>query len=157
MNIIPTLEGGLRIEIEDPADWFLLHTIAKDCTRYGKSLAAELSEWIDDPGLQSDWHDFVIPDLEREFSCAIEHVIESVRCAETQAKDGPGTLRITPQDGPLWFSALNQARLAIEDYYHFSRQEPLDMSQLDPIQRAAFLRSRLYCAIQSQLLDHVMR
>ena len=156
MNIIPTLEGGLRIEIEDPADWFLLHIIAKDCTRYGKSLAAELSEWIDDPELQHDWRDFVIPDLEQEFSNAVKHVTSQVHDAKSQADGGPGAVWITPQDGPLWFSALNQARLAIEDYYHFSRQEPLDISQLDPIQRAAFLRSRLYCAIQSQLLDHMM-
>lgn len=157
MNIIPTLEGGLRIEIEDPADWFLLRTISKDCTRYGKSLAAELSEWIDDPELQRDWRDFVIPDLEREFSSAIEHVNASVRHAETQAQGGPGAIWITRQDGPIWFSALNQARLAIEDYHHFSRQEPQDLSALDPIQRAAFLRYRLYHAIQSQLLDQVMR
>ncbi len=157
MKIIPTLEGGLRIEVEDAADWWLLHAIAGDAAHDGGSLAAELGAWVQHPELKDDWQEFVIPDLEREFSDAIEHLIRRVRSAEARALDGRGELRITPQDAGLWFSALNQARLALEARFHLSDREALDPADLEPVERAAFIRSQLYGAIQQQLLDHVMR
>ena len=55
-----------------------------------------------------------------------------------------------------WYSALNQARLALEERYHFGPAETISLEGNDPVRRTAFMRSKFYCAIQCLLLDYVM-
>jgi hypothetical protein len=157
VKITPTLEGGLRIDAEDAGDWLLLNGIANDALTCDEGLATRLGKLVTDEEVAGDWRDFVVPDLEDQFSSALLHVTTVIASARLEAGDGPGSLWITPEDGSQWFSALNQARLAIEEQSHFGPSEMIDPEDLPPQRRSVFLRSLLYCAIQSLLLEHVMR
>jgi hypothetical protein len=154
---MPTLEGGLRIDAEDAGDWLLLNGIAHDALSCDEGLANRLGALVTDEEMAGDWRDFVVPDLEEQFSSALLHVTTAVASARVDAGDGPGPLWITREDGFQWFSALNQARLALEEQFHFGPGEHIDPAKLAPVERSAFLRSQFYCAIQSLLLDHVLR
>jgi len=156
MNVMPTLEGGLRIDAEDARDWNVLRDIAKDATSFRVDLADQLGAFVTDSQVADDWRDFVVPDLRSCFAEATLHVVKAVSEARTVANDGPGPVWITPQDADFWYSALNQARLALEEKFHFGPGETVNPASLPPRRRSAFLRSQFYCAIQSLLLEHVM-
>ncbi len=157
MNIIPTLEGGLRIEVEDATDWLLLHSIGQDAIGREQSLAAKLGERIKDEEIRADWQAFVSPDLENGFATAVHHVTGEIHRAHKAHGKGPGAVWITPQDAEHWYSTLNQARLALESEHRLGDSESFNPAGHSPATRSAFLRSQLYCAIQSLLLDHVLR
>jgi hypothetical protein len=154
---MPTLEGGLRIDTEDEGDWQLLESIAGDAVSWDESLANRLGKLVTDEEVAADWRDFVISDLDEGFSSDLLHVTTVIASARVESGGGPGPLWITREDGFHWFSALNQARLAIEERHRFGPGERINPAGLPPAERSAFLRSQFYCAIQSLLLDHVMR
>jgi hypothetical protein len=52
---------------------------------------------------------------------------------------------------------LNQARMALEARYHFGPSDGIDFEKLPLEKRGAFMRSQFYCALQSAMLEHVMR
>jgi hypothetical protein len=64
---------------------------------------------------------------------------------------------IEPDDAFQWYGALNQARLALEDLHHFGPEDQVAIGELSPASRSAFFRSHFYLALQSLLLDHVIR
>jgi hypothetical protein len=154
---MPTLEGGLRIDAEDPGDWMLLGGIVSDAVCCDENLAERLGKLVTDEEIAGDWHEFVVPDLDEHFSEALVHITTAIASARVESGDGPGPLWITRDDGFQWFSGLNQARLALEEKYHFGPSELIDPGDLERERRPAFLRSQFYCAIQSLLLEHVMR
>lgn len=156
MKIAPTLERGLRVDMESDDDWILLQHIAHDALTGQQSLGARVSAEITDPAVADDWRDFVIADLDEQFLSSILHVTRTIAAARTGPADQESPLWITADDGFIWFSALNQARLGLEDEYHFGPEEQVDLERLDLEARAAFVRSRFYCAVQSLLLEHVM-
>ena len=157
MKIIPTLEGGLMIDADDPGDWQLLTGITTDAVSCDEKLAQRLGRLIADEELAQDWMDYVVPDLAAGFSAAVLHVATSIAAARVEAGGGSGPLWITRDDAFHWYSALNQARLALEERFHFGAGHGVDPGELPPAQRGAFLRSQLYCAMQSLLLEHVLR
>lgn len=157
MKVMPTLEGGLRIDVEDAADWQLLNCINDDAISHDESLASRLGNLITDADVAPDWQEYIVPDLDAGFHLDLAHVAAAIAAAHLEAGGGPGYLWITPDDGLRWYSALNQARLELEERYHFGPSESLDRDELPPIKQSASLRSRFYCAIQSILLEHVMR
>lgn len=157
MKITPTLEGGLRVDAEEPGDWLLLNSIANDAFCCDEGLAERLGKLVTDEEVAGDWRDFVLPDLEEQFSSALLHVTTAIASARLESADGPGPLWISREDGFQWFSALNQARLALEEKFRFGPSETNDPAELPPELRTAFLRSQFYCAIQSLLLEHVLR
>lgn len=154
MNIIPTLEGGLRIEVEDAADWFLLLSIGQDAHGHANELAHLLTQRITHDEIRTDWQHFVTPDLEAAFLDAVQSVTQEIQRAHASHHGAAGVLWITPNHAEPWYSTLNQARLALESRYHFGPS--CDPTHLSPTARGAFLRSQLYCAIQSLLLEHVL-
>ena len=156
MRAGPTLEGGLRIDAEDLGDWEVLHAILHDAKRNDDDLASELGGMITEESVVEDWREYVVPDLREEFVNQIGTVAKAIESAMLQAGGGPGSIWITKADGFLWYGALNQARLAIEDSHHFGPSDNVDVDELPPARRSAFLRSQFYLAIQSLLLDHVM-
>ena len=156
MKIMPTLEGGLRMDIEDPSDWHLLIGITHDAVSCDKPLADRLGNLITEDEVADDWKEFVVPDLDEGFSTALSDVATAIASARLESGGGPGPLWITREDGFSWYSALNQARLALEEQYHFGPGEDVDPAKLPLDRRSPFLRSQFYCAIQSLLLDHVM-
>lgn len=156
MKIAPTLEGGLRIDAESSADWLLLETIVDDAMGRRDRLADRLGKLIGDESVAEDWREFVVPDLDEEFQSAIACVALATEKAREKAIGGSGHLRITRDQAEVWYSVLNQARLALEDLYQFGSSEEIDLETLDPLPRSGFFRSRFYCTVQSLLLDHVM-
>jgi hypothetical protein len=157
VKITPTLKGELRIDTDAPGDWALLNGIANDALSCEASLAQRLGNLITDEEVTADWQDFVIPDLDKQFSSALLHVTTAIATAHLESDGGPGLLWINREDGLQWYSALNQARLAIEQQYRFGPSETINPDEFPPKRRTAFLRSQFYLAIQSLLLDHVMR
>ncbi len=156
MNIQRTLEGGLRVDVEDSADWHLLSGIARDAASCDEKLADRLGRLVTDGELAPDWREYIIPDLDETFRSDVSHVATTISSALLESAGGPGPLWITREDAPRWYSALNQARLAIEEIHRFGPGENLRPEKLPPEKRSAFLRSRFYCAMQSFLLDQVM-
>lgn len=154
---MPTLEGGLRVDAETPGDWQVLGGITNDALGCDEPLAQRLGNLITDDAVAPDWRDLVVPDLDVAFSSDLLHVSTAVKSARLESAGGPGPLWITREDGFRWFSALNQARLALEEQFHFGPGETIDPASLAPGHRSAFLRSQFYCAIQSLLLEHVLR
>ncbi|MEI8037458.1 MAG: hypothetical protein WCJ14_03615 [Verrucomicrobiota bacterium] len=156
MKITPTRGGGLRIDAEEPGDWLLLKGIAHDAVSGDEKPARRLGQLITDEEVAADWRDYVMPDLEAGFVADVLHVTTAIAAARFEAGDGPGPLWITREDAFPWYGTLNQARLALEERFHFGGHESVDPADLLPVPRAAFLRSHLYCAIQSLLLEHAL-
>jgi hypothetical protein len=157
MKVSPTLEGGLRIDAEDLSDWEILHAILHDAKRGGTDLAQSLGGLISEEAGAEDWRDFVVPDLREEFDDQISKVAKTIECAMEQSGGEAGSIWIGKADAFIWYGALNQARLALEDLHHFGPSEDVSMEELHPARRSAFFRSQFYLAIQSLLLDHVLR
>lgn len=157
MKVMQTLEGGLRIDAEDEGDWLLLNGIPRDAISCEETLAERLGNLITDVDVAMDWKEYIVPDLEEGFHSDIAYVSAAVAAARMETAGGPGAVWITPDDAMQWYSAMNQARLALEERFHFGPSESIDPLSLLPAVRSAFLRSQFYCAIQSLLLEHVMR
>jgi hypothetical protein len=157
MKAMPTLEGGLRIDTEDASDWELLRAIIADANGPGNDLATRLGGLITDEAGGEDWQEYVVPDLREAFQDELAQVGASIESAVFEAEGEAGPIWITPEDAFPWYSALNQARLSIEERFHFGPGKMNDFTEMSPERRAAFIRSRFYCAIQELLLEYVMR
>lgn len=147
MNVIPTLEGGLAIQPETEADWMVLEMICMDIGRPAH-LAESLAGLMDD---DSDWEEFVVPDLERNFSGQskfVELAIENAR------KSDGGAVFIKPADGEKWYGAINQARLSLQARYQLHEIE--DFSEVPAELSSAHFRDRFYLTLQSLLLEYVL-
>lgn len=155
MKAMPTLEGGLRIDAEDASDWEFLRAIVADANGCGVDLASRLGGLIDEAAGAEDWEEYIVPDLREGFQDELAQVSAAIESAMYHSEGGAGSLWITPDDAFQWYSALNQARLAIEEQCQFGSESV--PPNLTPVRKAAFVRTRFYCAIQSLLLEHVMK
>ena len=153
MTISPMKDGGLRIDIEDAGDWVLLGGITADAMSREDKLSHRLGEFITDEEVVMDWLEFMVPELEDVFNAAVLHVTTVVATARVESPGGGGHLVIARKDRFHWYSALNQARLALEETYQFGASERIDPDALPARRREPFLRTRFYCEIQSLLLD----
>lgn len=157
MKIMQTLDGGLRLTLENPLDWMLLQAIPADAVADKSSLGLRLSSLIQDADVVEDWRDYIRPDLDESFSRELKYVASAVSQAHQKHTHNPGQpseIWISKPDGYKWYSALNQARLALEEVHAFGQTEDLDASALSEHAGAAFARSRFYCALQGVLLDN---
>lgn len=154
---MPTLEGGLRIDTEDASDWELLRSILTDASGCSVDLASRLGGIISAEAGAEDWQEYIVPDLRESFQDELAQVGAAIESAVFHSASGPGPLWITRDDVSPWYSSLNQARLAIEEHFHFGPRETIDPKGLTPERRAAFIRSKFYCAIQGLLLEYVMK
>lgn len=156
MKVVPIPEGGLRIKIATPSDWLVLEQIAPDALKIEeKSLSSRFSALMDKP---SEWDEVVVPDLndlfDSQISC-VQHTVQEARKGPPDSSDHQ--LFISPEDGPRWYGALNQARIALESYYRFgTAQDISEVESFPEAKRAAFIRSQFYSALQSVLLEHVI-
>ena len=157
MKVVPTVEGGLRIEVGTATDWLVLEQIAPDALKMKKeSRASRLSALMDEA---SEWDEMVVPELSDLFNRQLHCVQETVQGAQKASEEDPGLghLFISQEDGPSWYGALNQARIALEGYYRFGpAQEIEEVESFPPPKRSAFIRSQFYSALQSVLLEHVI-
>lgn len=157
MKILPTLEGGLRIDIEDDGDWKVLMGITHDALSCDASLGRRMGNLITDEEVAPDWEEYIIPDLEESFQGELSHVATAIAAARVECGGKSGPLWITRDDAQMWYGALNQARLALEEIHRFGPGEKLNSAALPHVSSNAFLRSQFYCAVQNLLLEYVMR
>lgn len=157
MKAMPTLEGGLRIDTEDASDWELLRSIIADANGCEADLASRLGGLISEEAGGEDWQEYVVPDLREEFQDGLAQVGAAIEAAIHHASGAAGPIWITPDDVFPWYSALNQARLAIEEHFQFGQYDIVGVKKLAPERRAAYIRSQFYSAVQGLLLEHVMR
>ena len=157
MKVAPTLEGGLRLDAEDAEDWEILRCIAVDAHSRHTDLADSMGGLIGEEAGGDDWREYVVPDLREAFEDELGGVGAAIESAAHKAEDGPGSLWITPAEAFAWYSALNQARLALEDNFHFGPTDHIDPGPMAEDARDAYLRSKFYVAIQSLLLEYAMK
>jgi len=156
MKIAPTIEGGLKIEPESEEDWYVLRAICQDAKGGENDLASRMGDLITDEKISEDWNDIVVPDLRESFWDDLHHVSAEIDSAAAFAKHEEAAIWITQDDAPNWYSALNQARLALEEAHHFGNELEIEIEKFGPVQREAFFRNQFYCALQSFILERVM-
>lgn len=156
MKVAPTIEGGLRIDPEADEDWYILRSIAADADSHGIDLASRLGGLITDEKIAEDWQDIVVPDLRESFMDDVNHIQASIETAAAFPRDGEHPIWITREDAFSWYSALNQARLALEERYHFGPDPESDATNLTPHRHEAMIRSQFYSALQSFILRHAL-
>lgn len=152
MKALPIPNGGIRIELEDADDWKLLSRMLLDAHDEDYDLVADVSGGISDEQVAGDWNEFVVPDLRDQFDDAIRRVATSLEKAFEAHQGGAGRVVIPRDAAHDWYGVLNRARLALEARYRFGAAK--GAAHADPEKHAARLRDRLYCALQSLLLDH---
>ncbi|GAA5130526.1 hypothetical protein JIN84_04785 [Luteolibacter yonseiensis] len=156
MKVLPTLEGGLRIDTNDASDWDLLRCVIHDANGRDVDLATRLGDLISPEAGGEDWEEYVVPDLREEFQDELSQIHALIESAAFKAGGGAGSLWIHPEDAFTWYGSFNQARLAIEDSYHFTGMVEQDLMKLTPEQQAAYIRSDFYGHIQILLLKHAL-
>ncbi len=148
MTIGPTVAGGLKLIPEGEKDWIVLLEIAND--GHGQ-LSKRLAKLMDEDSM---WDEIVAPELEQEFSKQRLAVMKDVM----KAKGEEGDIHIETKNAEIWYGALNQARLGLEERYQFGPREFAEVSEIeDPVARAAYYRSDFYSTVQSLLLRYVMK
>lgn len=156
MNVGPTLDGGLRIDADDAADWAVLRCITLDACGLPVDLAAQLGSLIRDEPEPGDWEEFVVPELRAQFDGQIELIGRTIETALGDDPDEGGSILIGAADAEAWYGALNQARLALEATHHLGNSAEGEPDRADSERRSAFFRSQFYFAIQELLLQFVM-
>ena len=155
MKVMPTMEGGLRLEIESSSDWTMLAQIPNDASEdLALTLPEVLGDLMDD---DSEWDDLVVPDLHLIFSSQLAQVASAVSEAQGKGDGETGELFILRKDAEEWYGALNQARLALETRFRFGPTEDItEIASFPPQKRLAFIRSQFYCTLQSILLEYAI-
>lgn len=156
MKIAPTIEGGLRIDPETQEDWHILRAIALDANGSETDLADRLGGLVTDEKISEDWQDIVVPDLRESFADDLHYIYASIEAAAAFQDAEECPVWITREDALMWYSALNQARLSLEDKYTFGSDPESDPANLSPIRHEALLRNHFYCALQSFILQHAL-
>jgi hypothetical protein len=157
MTIIPTLEGGLRIDTEDASDWDLFRSLIADAGSFRVDLADRLGGLIDKDSGGEDWREYVVPDLREEFQDQLAQIYALIESAAHEAEGGAGPLWLRAEHGYAWYGSFNQARLALNEKHQFQLFKEDDSLVPTPEQLAAYARFRFYGKIQNELLQHVLR
>jgi hypothetical protein len=156
MRIAPILNGGLRIDAKGAVDWEILRCIVVDACHGSADLAARLGAMITGESDAGDWEEFVVPELRSTFEDQLATVAAAVEEAMLDAAGQAGSLVIPRDAGEAWYGALNQARLALEERFHFGAADQLDPAALKPVRRSALFRGQFYLALQGILLERVL-
>lgn len=156
MKIAPTYEGGIRIDAQTPEDWHYLRAIIQDANGCDVDLAGRLGNLVTDEKVAEDWQEFVVPDLRESFADDLHHVSAAIETASAFPTDDESPIWIAREHAPTWYSALNQARLAMEEKYQFGQDPEFDPVNLSPVRSEALMRNYFYCDLQSFLLKFSM-
>lgn len=156
MKIAPTIERGIRIDPENDDDWHILRSIILDASGHDSDLASRLGGLITHERLSEDWQELVVPDLRESFSDDLHHIYAAIETAAAFPHNDESPIWITREDAFNWYSALNQARLSLEEKYKFGTDPEADPTNLTPLRHEALLRNYFYCALQSSILEHAI-
>lgn len=106
----------------------------------------------EDPELQEDWEQHVVPELRRLFTEAREVVRKDLASLD---KNDNGHLKIPRQNVEAWMHTLTQARLALAIHHDFSEAE-LSQPPRSPAQDFrdyARLKMEFYAALLAWLVE----
>ncbi len=113
-----------------------------------------------DDQANDDWQDTIVPDLRESFNRDLETVQADLRQARVDSgEDGPVFSFIVGEDHiQAWYSALNQARLVMQERYRFPESDSAEalIELLQSANLKPFLTSRFYVEIQAALLELAM-
>ena len=150
MKILPTLEGGLCIIPESEIDWDELQLICSDDDR-PTHLAESLADLMDE---DSEWGEYVVPDLEENFRNQTQFVDATIKRAR---QSNEPAIFIAPAGAELWYGAINQVRLSLQASYDVEELgEAGDLNDWEPELKSAYFRNRFYLLLQSMLLEFIM-
>ena len=150
MKILPTLEGGLCILPESEIDWNELQLICSDDDR-PTYLAESLADLMDG---DSEWGEYVVPDLEENFRNQTQFVDAAIKQAR---HNNEPAIFIPPAEAERWYGAINQVRLSLQASYDVEDlDESVDSNDWEPELRSAYFRNRFYLLLQSMLLEFIM-
>lgn len=157
MRVAPTLDKSLRIDAESPTDWLVLEMICTDASQMpDEPLADKLANYM---AADEDWNELITPELSDQFNEQVLHVSRAISTAEKD-NDLTGSLFITEDEADIWFGAINQARLSLEERHKVSQYEDdIDEDSLeyeDPTLKAAIIRYHFYTSLQSIMLDYIL-
>lgn len=156
MKIGPTIEGGLRIDPQTPEDWHILRAISLDANGSETDLASRLGNLVTDEKIAEDWQEIVVPDLRETFADDLHYIYAAIEAAAAFQDGEENPIWITREDAFTWYSALNQARLSLEEKYKFGADPESDAANLSPVRHEALLRNHFYSALQSFILQHAL-
>jgi hypothetical protein len=147
MTLGPTVGGGLKLIPEEVQDWLVLLEIAADAHQ---DLASSFAKLMDEDAM---WDEIVVPELETEFGAQKKHVLQVVRKARRSNQE---EIIIDVQDADLWYGALNQARLSLENQYRFGAMNLSSANDIEEREaRSAYLRNDFYLTLQSLILRYI--
>lgn len=159
MTVAPTLDKGLRIDVDSATDWQVLDMICTDATlQNGPSLAESLGGFMED---DEDWSELMTPELGEQFNEQVTHVSKAISSAKKE-NDLTGSVSISHDEADIWFGAINQARISLESRFQLSKleEEFEDGIQADDIKDPALLsaiiRYDFYSRIQNIMLDYIL-
>lgn len=157
MRVAPTLDKSLRIDAESPTDWLVLEMICTDASQMpDEPLADKLADFM---VADEDWNELITPELSDQFNEQVLHVSRAISTAE-KGSDLTGSLYIPADEADIWFGAINQARLSLEERHKVSQHEDeIDDESLeyeDPTLKAAIIRYHFYTSLQSIMLDYIL-
>lgn len=149
-------DASMRDDKDGQARLYPLPVSSKDVLREGEFL--------------EDWKEYVTDELNTQFASDIGILLDDMdglETVKTGKKGHEATCQLTvPMDhGPAWFSALNQARLLLDQQYTLHPQgeefepdtDPVLIGDVDPAQRfAAYMRYEFYAVIQEWIVKHVL-
>ncbi len=157
MKIAPTISGGMRIDPESPDDWHILRSITRDANCAQTDLADRLGRLVTNETMADDWQELIVPDLREAFNDHLHTVYAAIEAAAAFPDEEEHPIYITSDDGMTWFSALNQARLNLEEIHQFGPEPSLESTKSSQVRHEAHLRSRFYSALQGFILLHVLK
>ncbi|MFC4992776.1 DUF2017 family protein [Rubritalea tangerina] len=157
MRVAPTLDRSLRIDAENPTDWLVLEMICTDASQMpDEPLAEQLSLYM---CADDDWADLMTPELSEQFNEQVLHVSRAISTAEKNP-DLTGSLFIKADEADIWFGAINQARLSLEERFEVSQYDDSDDQDAlefeNPNLKAALIRYHFYTSLQSIMLEYIL-
>ena len=154
MKAYPLPDRAIQLDLEDGGDWRMLSQLLADAGMEGFDPALDVGARIGDEDLMDDWIEYVLPDLREDLDGALSRVARRIRRHRDESNAGSGRLVITADEVMDWYGVLNRARLALESRHGLATLKNRTVVEAEI--RAALLRDRLYCALQSLLLHHSM-
>ena len=151
MKIGPTVDGRIKLFLDDDGDYYLLTQLISDASSGDniENLVKQLGKNIDEP----DWEEFVKPELITHFQKDNITVSNSIKKAYDSEEN---ELFISKDDSQSWYSTINQARLHLEEEWNLSElKEDIDMTSLDQTLVEPFIKNNFYMHLQSLILEYL--
>lgn len=159
MKIRFTTEGDCEILIENDMEKEIFPCIIRDARSQGR-------EWMSDslgPDFEDEWfpcwQEWVQPEVQQAFSAQLESV-------NKRRKDVNNVIRIPAKELELWYGAVNQARMVLDDIFHFLDDDLSDdfdevmsdyAGQWEAEKQGAYHRMHFYAWFQEIMLEGMMQ